>query len=106
MSDYMKTPLTNDEQFDRDRYAAAMHAMQTGVAFSMPIDPKATEPKHLRVGVNVAMCDHAALVRLLAEKGVITRAEYFKAIADEAEAEAARYAARLSAHHGRPIELR
>ena len=53
-------------------YEAAAHAMQTGVAFLMERGDKATEPKHLRVGINSAMVEHAALVRLLISKGVIT----------------------------------
>lgn len=35
---------------DRERYIRAAHAMQSGVAFSMP--SAETEPKHLRVGLN------------------------------------------------------
>ncbi len=72
---------------DQDRYLAAAHAMQTGVALEMQQHSQPTEPKHLRVGINVAMCDHAALVRLLIDKGVISDAEYMKALADEMERE-------------------
>lgn len=97
--------LTPAERADVDRYHVAMHAMQSGVAFTMPIDPKPTEPKHLRVGINAAMSDQAALAFLLIEKGVITRAEYIRAVADQAEREAAGYAEALSKHHGRPITL-
>lgn len=78
---------------DRQRYVAACHAMQSGVAFTMP--SKETEPKHLRVGVNAAMCDTAAMARLLVDKGVITLEEYEKAIADEMEREVQRYQDRL-----------
>lgn len=81
-----------------ERHRAASHAMQTGVAMEMEHGlNKATEPKHLRVGVNVALCDHAALVRLLLAHGIISEGEYLGAIADEMEREAARYEDRLRA---------
>jgi hypothetical protein len=63
-------------------------------------------PKHLRVGVNMAMSDHTGLVRLLLEKGVITEGEYLKAIADEAERERDRYQVRLTERYGVSITLR
>ena len=48
------------------------HAVQAGVAQEMSIPTDAsTDPKHLRVGVNIAMCDQAALVKLLVEKGIL-----------------------------------
>lgn len=72
---------------DRQRYVAAVHGMQSGVAMKMNYDGKETEPKHLRVGVNNAMADHGSLAKLLIDKGVITDEEYFKAIADGAERE-------------------
>lgn len=74
--------------------------MQSGVAMEMNFNPQPTQPKHLRVGVNSAMCDHAALVRLLIDKGVITNDEYMTAIAEEMEREAERYQERLQAHYG------
>lgn len=72
-------------------YEAAVHAMQSGISFEMARGVKDTEPKHLRVGVHAAMCDHAALVRLLMEKGVITDAEYMAAITAEMNREVDRY---------------
>lgn len=77
------------------RYRDAAHAMQSGVAMKMNYDAKETTPKHLRVGVNVAMSDHGALVKLLVDKGVITEAEYFPAIADAMECERDLYQAWL-----------
>ena len=90
---------------DRERYLAAMHAMQTGVAIEMQQGSGDTEPKHLRVGINGAMCDHAALVRLLIAKGLFTEEEYVKEVADEAEREVARYEERLNAQGGPHIRL-
>lgn len=82
---------------DVDRYLAAAHGMQSGVAFEMNNNPKPTEPKHLRVGINSAMCDHTALVRLLIERGIFNPDEYERAIADEMEREVERYEARAPA---------
>lgn len=79
--------------------------MQTGVAYEIEIDSSQASPKHLRVGVNSAMLQQSALVRLLIAKGVFTWAEYFAALADAAEAERDLYAGRLSAHYGRSITL-
>lgn len=76
---------------DNERYINACHAMQSGVAFTMQTS-KECEPKHLRVGVNSALCSHAALVRILIAKGFFTEAEYVKEQADEMEREVARYA--------------
>ncbi len=90
---------------DRERYLAAAHAMQSGVAGKMAIDPSETTPKHLRTGVNSAMVEHSALVKLLVAKGVITWPEYFTALADGMEAERDKYAATLSAHYGAAVTL-
>lgn len=81
---------------DHERYLAAAHAMQSGVAHMMHKEPNGeTTPKHLRVGVNSAMCDHAALVQILIAKGILTEAEYMKQIADEMEREQERYSMRI-----------
>jgi hypothetical protein len=82
---------------NKARYDAAAHAMQTGVAYEMNKGARdsATEPKHLRVGVNAAMADQEGLVRLLIRKGVITEEEYFEAVADSMEAELKRYQDRM-----------
>ena len=91
----------------QERYLAAAHAMQSGVAMEMNLPGRhaATEPKHLRVGVNSAMADHGALVKLLISKGLITEDEYLEAIADGMEREQQAYEDRLSQHYGRPISL-
>jgi hypothetical protein len=90
---------------DLERYEAAAHAMQTGVAYEMNQGSKDTEPKHLRVGVNSALVDCAALADLLIAKGLFTQGEYVKAIADEMEAEVKRYEDRLSKTMGATIKL-
>jgi hypothetical protein len=90
---------------DQQRYRAAAHAMQTGVATKMAVDPSETTPKHLRVGVNSAMVENAALVKLLIAKGIVTEAEWFSALADQMEAEKALYEKYLSVHFGNNIRL-
>ena len=80
---------------DQDRYFAAAHAMQSGVAAEQAAGGDDGSSKHLRVGVNSAMVSVAALAGLLIEKGVITLDEYERANADEMEREKARYELRL-----------
>ena len=84
---------------DELRYERAAHAIQSGVAYEMNTT-NAHEPKHLRVGVNMAMVSHGALVELLIDKGVISLDEYHKALADAAEEEVARYEARAKQRIG------
>ena len=74
-------------------YLDAMHGMQSGVAHEMNVSARAgaTDPKHLRVGVNATMCDHAALARLLIAKGLIAEAEYLEAIRVQMNEELAQY---------------
>lgn len=83
---------------DADRYEAAAHAMQSGVAAEHAAGSTDGSPKHLRVGVNSAHVGIAALARLLLEKGVITMDEYEAAQAEEMEAEQKRYEQRLGVH--------
>jgi hypothetical protein len=85
---------------DQERYAAAAHAMQTGVAFTMDRESDETTPKHLRVGVNCAMADQGGLVTLLIEKGIFTEEEYYKAIADSMERERDLYQERIDNLYG------
>lgn len=88
-----------------NRYVAATHAMQSGVAMKMNYDPSETTPKHLRVGVNAAMVEHSALARLLVRKGVITEEEYAAALADGMEAERDMYQQWLQQRLGGNIRL-
>lgn len=90
---------------DMKRYMATAHAMQSGVAMAMQYDPKSTEPKHLRVGINSAMSDQGGLAALLIEKGVFTLAEYEKAMADAMEREAEKYRREVSTNLGVDITL-
>lgn len=78
---------------------------QREIDAGIPEDQRETGPKHLRVGVNSAMADHGALVRLLVAKGVITDEEYVAAITEAVEQERDRYAAELSRAMGAKITL-
>ena len=83
-------------QVDIDRYLKAVHAMQSGVKMminyehpDIQTDDNATDPstgpKHLRVGINVNMSDHAALIHLLLDKKIITIDDYDISLADQME---------------------
>lgn len=87
------------------RYEAAMHAVQSGVAIDLEINPKTIEAKHLRVGVNSALIDSSAMARLLMKKGIITEREYLESVVEFAEKEQADYEAKLTAHFGKTIKL-
>lgn len=87
-------------------YEQACHAMQSGVAFEMERDPKPTEPKHLRVGVNSALVNDEALVQLLIAKGIITQDEYLEALRVAMNEEVDRYQSRIERRYGLSVELR
>ena len=89
---------------DRKRYENAMHGVQTGVAFLMQKDTRETDPKHLRVGVNSALLEQAALASLLISKGIITSDEYENALAEMAEREQIMYEDKLKEHYGANIK--
>ncbi len=85
---------------DEEGGEKALHAMQTGVEMMMQKGHKETLPKHLRVGVNSAMIDSAAVASLLIEKGVFTEEEYYERLGDFAERDAASYAAMVNEAFG------
>jgi biotin synthase-like enzyme len=92
--------MTNEE-----RYIAELHAMQSGVAAKIELNPNDTSAKHLRVGVNSAMVGNSALARLLIAKGLFTLDEYYKELADVMQEERESYESFLSAHYGKEIKL-
>ncbi len=101
MDDKKREELTQE-------YATQCHRMQTGVAVLVDSDPKSTEPKHLRVGVNSAMVSGGALARLLIRKGIITEQEHLEVLVEEMKAEADRYEERVNkafGGEGRKINL-
>ncbi|GAA0749610.1 hypothetical protein [Sphingomonas trueperi] len=95
--------MFNEEQ--RQRYEAACHAMQSGVAFEQSAGSKCGSPKHLRVGINSAMVETSALAHLLVAKGICTAFEYAEAITTAMEEEARRYEARIAAQTGATVRL-
>jgi len=82
----------------KERYKQLMHAMQTGVAATMPLegDLGETSPKHLRVGVNSARCETSALVNLLIAKGITTQEEFLDYLIAVLENEVESYEKKLS----------
>lgn len=91
----------------QERYVAAAHAMQSGVAARMALDGANgdTTPKHLRVGVNSAMVEHSALAQLLIAKGIFTSDEYVEALAEAMEREVSLYEHELTKRTGRKVTL-
>jgi len=79
---------------DSDRYNRAVHCIQAG---SKLVAARNGEHPQSRIGINIAMRDHASLVELLVAKGVVTHDEYTKALADGAETEVRSLEEQLSA---------
>jgi hypothetical protein len=79
---------------DLERYEAATRRMNRLVkdAAYAPAHPADQTAPSLRVGVNTAMSDHAALVKTLIDAGLITEDVYTKNLADFMEKEANRAA--------------
>lgn len=91
-------PLTEAEKQIIQEYESACHAMQTGVAYDQEFGSQDGSPKHLRVGLNTQKSDHAALVSLLIDKGIIDRHEYFLRIREFMKREVKWYEEMLSKH--------
>jgi hypothetical protein len=101
--------MTHRDDLQR-RYMAAAHAVQAGVAMELndlppTISASAASPKMLRTGVNLAMAEHGALVRILIAKGLFTEEEYFEELVKGVEAEKVAYEERLSARYGGKVTL-
>lgn len=99
MSNPVEKQMENLSPLEKEhlaRYAYAAKQMQTGVEFTMG---PGTTPKHLRVGVNSAMSEHAGLAWLLIKKGLISREEYLRSIADRMEEEAERLRQEIEARN-------
>lgn len=87
-------------------YLDALHAVQTGVAYTLERDNRLAEPKHVRTGIDSAMINDAALVRLLVKKGLITEEEYAEEVRLETCREVDRYEDRLEQIYGAKVTLR
>lgn len=105
--------MTKEEFVIKDQHLR--HAIQSGVAFEQQFDPEAAwyrnNPtaariiKHLRTGIDLAMCENGTMVRLLVKKGLITEQEYFEASLKTLSEEIMRAEDRLSVHFGKAIRL-
>jgi len=88
--------MTQHNDQEQRRYMAAAHAVQSGVAMELNDNPPSNSaspasPKMLRVGINMAMIEHGALVRMLIAKGIFTEAEYFAELTSGVEDEQRQY---------------
>lgn len=89
----------------QQQYRDNLRAMQSGVAMDQAKGSECGTPKHLRVGVNSTMVDHAALVQLLIKKGIISEEEFWESMVDASKAEKERYEELMSARFGTSIKL-
>jgi hypothetical protein len=91
----------------KQRYLAAMHAMQTGVMMLLDRDAPGwrdglvpdrheASPKHLRVGVNSALLDSGALQKVLIDKGLITAEEFLAALCELVDGDVESYRRKLN----------
>lgn len=86
----------------KQKYLDLCHAMQSGVAFRR--NKTDQEPKHLRVGVNAAMCDTTSIAKLLLAKGVFTEEEFYSTLCETMQEEVDRYRQAIADETGSPIE--
>lgn len=78
-----------------EEYVYHLKRVQTGVATLQQHGlSNETEPKHLRVGVNSALLDSAAIAELLMSKGIFTLDELYVVLARKTREEADKYEAR------------
>ena len=84
------------------REGALLHAIQSGVELLIQKGESLATPKHLRVGLNSAMSQHGALVKLMVQKGLLTEEEYFRTCIEMLELEVARVTARVRKVYGHP----
>lgn len=104
---------TLEFQMQMARIEELLHAVQTGVGFErefeikdgVPEDRRSTGPKHMRTGVDSAMCQHGALVALLVKNGTVKYKDYLDAEIVLLEREVAMYEARLKKRLGTNITL-
>jgi hypothetical protein len=97
--------MSNVEE-NEAKYKYQTKRMSAGVALDMSLpDHKDTTRKALRVGINSAHVNSAALAHLLVDLGVITLEQYTQYIADTMEVEADDYEKALSKHFKKKISL-
>lgn len=78
------------------QYANLAHAVQSGIATLLGAGKaRMCEPKHMRVGLDMARADAGALAELLIAKGVFTSEEYHEALVRGAQREVDSYTQRV-----------
>lgn len=94
----------DEHETHEQRIRRFQHAVQTGIALEMKLEPDgaATSPKHMRVGVDSSLVFGSALAGLLIKKGLITEDEYAEACANAMEREALQAEIRLRQRFNNP----
>lgn len=89
----------------KERYLQAAHRVQAGIAALIGLGDiryRGAESKHLRVGIDISKAEQEGLASLLIQKGVITEAEYLRAMTEAVEKEAAEFETRVQEAFGNP----
>lgn len=90
----------------RVEYGRLAHAVQSGIKAMSEVGMTSDQtPKHLRVGVNMAMVNQAAVAHLLIKKGVFTEVEYMEALVMMLAREIKDYEGKLSDKMGSKVTL-
>jgi len=89
-------PISEREKELAEEIQKLQYAMQTGIMYMVEKGSKTCQPKHMRTGINSALIFNGSVVRLLVEKGLITREEYAEAAVADLRAEVKRYESELS----------
>lgn len=101
--------MNNDNEMGlTEEYLSLAHALQSGVAMDISgvgEDNSAASPKHLRVGVNMALVEIAALWQLMMDKGILTEEELRRSSINQLRIEVERYERLLSERTGAKIKL-
>lgn len=89
-------------------YEEAAHGVQSAIAQGMADGSglAETEPKHLRVGVDMSKSDMFGLATLLMQKGVFTLEEYLEHMRLAANTELANHEEEASARFGAVVRFR
>ena len=103
--DRTETPQPSPAQIAQIK--SLQHRMQSGIAFLEGRQEvfgerfAEIEPKHLRVGINMALLEGSALAALMFRKGLIEAEEYFDVIIEFLDMEVMSYSRRIKAIDGR-----
>lgn len=111
MSDLKMPPVSGTALELAKNQAKLLHAMQTGVRYeiekTLPNLPPDVQQhlKHLRVGINSAMCEVSAMLWVLVDKGLVTHEEYFLRLNRLLQQEVEMYEAKLTKLYGAKVTL-